>query len=56
VSFNGQIDKIEVYSLLGKKVIETKSLIIPTERLSQGVYFVKLYAKGKEGLKRFVKL
>jgi len=56
VSFNGQIDKVEVYSVLGKKVIETKSLIIPTVRLSQGIYFVKLYAKGKQGFKRFVKL
>jgi len=55
VSFNGKIDKIEVYSILGERVIETKKTVIPTASLSQGVYLVKLYAKSKFGMKRFIK-
>lgn len=55
VYFNGKIDKIEVYNALGQKVMDTKASIIATKTLTNGVYFIKLYAQNKLGIKQFIK-
>ncbi|PWG05974.1 choice-of-anchor H family protein [Polaribacter aquimarinus] len=51
-----EINKVEVYSLLGKRVIEsttTKSINI--KKLSNAIYFVKVITKRGSAIKRFVK-
>jgi len=55
IVYNKPIDVVEVYNILGEKVLETTAVAIPTDTLTNGVYFIKLYSGNKLGLKRFVK-
>lgn len=49
------LDYIEVYNVLGETVWQTKSLVLSTEALTKGVYFIKLSANNKQSVKRFIK-
>jgi len=55
ISYNKPIDKIVIYNILGEKVIATTATTIATNFLTNGVYFIKLYAQNKLGVKRFIK-
>jgi len=62
IYYNKSIDRVEIYNILGKKVLETDTTTtttttttISTNSLTRGVYFIKLYSGNKLGLKRFVK-
>lgn len=48
------ISKIEVYSLLGSKILETTKNEIHTEGLSKGVYIVKVYLGNKSAIKKLI--
>lgn len=50
------LEKVEVYSLLGRKVLENNTTKINVSSLSLGVYLLKIYTQdGKIGVKRFIK-
>jgi len=50
------LEKIEVYSVLGIKVLESTSSSVNVSNLSSGMYLLKVYTQdGKIGVKRFVK-
>lgn len=54
----GQLTKVEIYSILGKKLIEVKGNPdnIDLQSLSQGIYFVKLYSSPDQfSVKRIIK-
>jgi len=55
ISYNHPIDKIEVYNVFGKKIIETIATTIVTSILTDGVYFLKIYTQNKISVKRFIK-
>ncbi|MBU3012335.1 T9SS type A sorting domain-containing protein [Polaribacter vadi] len=50
------LEKVEVYSILGAKVIEHNNSSINVSKLASGMYLLKVYTeKGKVGFKRFIK-
>ena len=50
------LDKVEVYSILGRKVFESETTMINVSHLSSGLYLLKVYSQdGKVGVKRFIK-
>ena len=50
------LEKIEVYSILGRKVLENNTSTINVSNLSSGLYLLKVYTQdGKVGVKRFIK-
>ena len=50
------LEKVEVYSLLGRKVLENNTTEINVSNFSSGVYLLKVYTKnGRIGVKRFMK-
>lgn len=50
------IEKIEVYSILARKVLESTNSSVNVSNLASGMYLLKVYTqKGKVGVKRFVK-
>ena len=53
------IDKIEMYSIIGKKVLIKNDLNrtskIDVSNLSKGVYLLKAYIDGAVGTKKFIK-
>jgi hypothetical protein len=50
------LEKIEVYSILGTKILEVTNSRINVSDLTTGVYLLKVYTQnGKVGLKRFIK-
>jgi hypothetical protein len=49
-----KVSKVEIYSILGAKVLETNKTAIATNGLQAGVYFVKIYADGKSITKKLV--
>ena len=50
------LEKVEVYSVLGRKVLENYTSVINVSNLSSGMYLLKVYTQdGKVGIKRFVK-
>lgn len=56
VNSNEPIHKIEVYTILGKKVLTSNSSKINTQRLANGVYLLKAHTTtNKIGVKRFIK-
>ena len=57
-SANNQITKIEVYSLIGKKLLEqTENLdTISIENLSKGVYLIRVYSEDKFIIKKVIKI
>lgn len=48
------VSKVEVYSLLGAKVLETSKTAISTANLQAGIYFVKISAEGKSITKKLI--
>ena len=56
IQLKGALEKIEVYSILGTKVLESKNSSVNVSNLSSGMYVLKAYAQdGKVGVKRFIK-
>lgn len=56
IQLKGALEKIEVYSILGTKVLESKNPSVNVSNLSSGMYVLKAYAQdGKVGVKRFIK-
>ncbi|OUR99411.1 hypothetical protein A9Q86_12650 [Flavobacteriales bacterium 33_180_T64] len=56
VSASNTIDKIEFYSILGHKVLETNNTnIIDISNFDSGVYFVKIYSGNKSISKKIIK-
>jgi len=50
------LEKIELYSGLGRKVLESTNSSVNVSNLASGMYLLKVYTqKGKVGVKRFVK-
>ena len=56
VSANNPIDKIELYSMLGKKVVAANNTnTINVSNLDSGVYFIKLYSGNTSTSKKIIK-
>lgn len=57
ISSENQIDKIEIYSIIGSKVIETQfnSSQIDVSSLSKGIYILTLYSGNKKVSKKIIK-
>ena len=56
ISMKEQLENVEVYSILGRKVLEGTESVINTSNLSNGMYLLKVYTtNGKIGVKRFIK-
>ena len=56
IQIEDTLEKVEVYSILGKKVLEANTSSVNASNLSSGVYMLKVYTlKGKVGVKRFIK-
>jgi len=53
-SGNVSIDRVEVYSVLGTKVYETKAAQFNVESLSQGIYMVKIYSGNRSVTKKLI--
>ena len=50
------LEKVEVYSILGRKVLDGNTSTINVSNLSSGMYLLKVYTQdGKVGVKRFIK-
>ncbi len=50
------VTEIEIYSILGKKLLQTKSKTIDVSKLSNGLYVMKIISsKGIETIKHFIK-
>ena len=51
-----EIDSIEIYNILGMKVVSTDDRIINVAGLTKGIYLVKLKdLKGKIALRKMIK-
>tara|TARA_R110002033_G_scaffold1389_1_gene12260 strand:- start:8784 stop:11156 length:2373 start_codon:yes stop_codon:yes gene_type:complete len=56
IQLEDTLEKVEVYSILGAKVIEHKNSSINVSKLASGLYLLKVYTEeGKVGVKRFIK-
>ena len=54
---NVQISSVDIYSILGKKVLSTKALVnnrLNVSNLANGIYFMKLNAEGISATKKIV--
>ena len=49
------VDKVELYNILGKKVIESTNLELNLNPLSDGVYILQIYSGETKLIKRIVK-
>ena len=49
------IDSIEIYNTLGKKILSTKNLKIDFSKFSNGIYLVKLICDKNTLVKRIIK-
>ena len=56
IQLEERLEKVEVYSILGRKVLRSNTTEINVSRLSLGVYLLKIYTQdGKIGVKRLIK-
>lgn len=56
IQIDETLEKIEIYTIQGQKIIESKEDSISVSNLSSGMYLLKVYTdKDKVGVKRFVK-
>lgn len=56
IQLEDTLEKVEVYSILGAKVMEHKNSSIHVSKLASGMYLLKVYTEeGKVGVKRFIK-
>lgn len=49
------IDKIEVFNLLGEKVMERNETTFDVKSLKTGIYLLKIFAENKVSVKKFIK-
>ena len=51
------ISKVEIYSILGKKIKEINSnfSFITTDNLSSGIYFIRIYSENGFTIRKFLK-
>ncbi|MEC3905531.1 T9SS type A sorting domain-containing protein [Tamlana sp. 2201CG12-4] len=49
------LSKVEVYTVLGQKLMESYQNTIDVSQLSSGTYVLKIYAHNKTGIKQFIK-
>lgn len=56
IQLEEELENIEVYSILGRKVLENNNSLINVSHLASGMYLLKVYTQdGKVGVKRFIK-
>ena len=56
IQSNGQIDKSEIITVLGKSVMKNhKKEEIDISNLPKGVYFIKVYSENGVGIRKFIK-
>ena len=56
IQLEERLEKVEVYSILGRKVLENTTSNVNVSNLSSGMYLLKVYTQDcKVGVKRFVK-
>jgi hypothetical protein len=56
ISSSETIDKIELYSILGKKILESNSTdTIDISVVNSGIYFVKIYSRNRNVSKKIIK-
>ena len=56
IKFEGVLERVEVYSILGEKVLESEDSRVNVSNLSSGLYLLKVYTQDdRVGVKRFVK-
>ena len=56
IQLDESLERVEVYSILGRKVLESATSNVNVSHLSSGMYLLKVYTQeGKVGVKRFVK-
>ncbi|OUS02841.1 hypothetical protein A9Q86_01975 [Flavobacteriales bacterium 33_180_T64] len=56
IKIEDTLEKIEMYSVLGRKITESKLTSVDVSSLASGVYVLKVYTQnGKVGVKRFIK-
>ncbi len=56
VSLSGELEKVEVYSITGKKILESREISFSVAHLSAGMYVLKVYTTdNRVETKRFVK-
>lgn len=57
ISFNSnsKIDRIEIYDVNGRKVIETSNSSVPIENIQKGIYFAKVYSQNDSQIFKFIK-
>lgn len=56
IQLDRDLEKIEIYSILGRMVFTKTNSMINVSNLSSGMYIIKVYTQdGKIGVKRFVK-
>jgi len=57
IKIDSEINLIEIYTLLGKKVLQSKAQQeIDISQLSSAVYFIKVYTQEGAGIKKFIKI
>jgi hypothetical protein len=57
IKIDSEINLIEIYTLLGKKVLQSKAQQeIDISQLSNAVYFIKVYTQEGAGIKKFIKI
>jgi hypothetical protein len=57
IKIDSEINLIEIYTLLGKKVLQSKAQQeIDISQLSNAVYFIKVYTQKGAGIKKFIKI
>lgn len=57
IQLEEHLEKVEVFSIQGQKVLENTNSNVNVSKLSSGMYLLKVYTKeGKVGVKRFIKL
>lgn len=54
-SSSKEIEKIEIYNSLGKRVLSTKEKVIKSSRLSRGIYYAKVYMENSSIVKKLIK-
>jgi len=56
ISSKSQIDKVEIYSLIGNKVLDsqTNTNIIDVSNLSDGIYLLAIYSENKKSIKKII--
>lgn len=56
IQLEDNLEKVEVYSIQGQKVVDNNTSLVNISNLSAGMYLLKVYTQnGKIGVKRFVK-